>query len=358
MATSRPRWSIDDLWFDDVSDDGNHFATVRSGHLELRNVSDGSVVEGFHPPVGKFSSAVFSRDGTHIVTVEGGLNEAAQVVQWNASTGVKVSESTIEIKQTTDRSAEFAREFVENLTRYGEFAIVWTVAYQFSDKRNHEFILCDTGNSRTIAHLDFADHATAQLAVSILRQATSIRALEGGGITAELYPGTAAVFTTKQAGAEIKINGAGPPLHAPLGGDLEISLRRLSPSGRLLLTSDKAGGLRLWSATTGQPLSETIWHDGFILYAQFSGGDETITTITSHASIRSYFVGEQSSGLSAWMKEAGEALTGLTLVGNLDVRELSQEEHAKFLDEFRRAVGVAAAKKDPSAVLLSSGKVP
>lgn len=383
-ATGRPRWSADDLWFTDTSPDGKRFLLVRGADasrssIELRNVSDGGPAVGFRPPEGSFETVVFSPDGARIVTTEKSLdveNDPLKVTQWDATTGGKISECVIEMKRSSIFDTASLSEYSGGLTRHGEFAVVWRDARMFDHKYNHEFTLSDGSDGRTVAQFDFSEPETARLAVGILQVASRVRLLEGGAVAAELHPGVAAVLAPGRGGAEITINGAGAPLHAPIEEDSKngifapipndkvvlssedkYSILGLSPDGKVVLTSEQSGGLRMWEASTGQPLSETVWHDGPIVYAEFSRGGETITLVTKSGSIRSYFIGRASEGVAPWMKSAGEALTGLTLVGDLDIRQLSQTEHARKLDEFRRVVR-ATSNHDPEALIFSSGRPP
>ncbi|MBN8623902.1 MAG: protein kinase [Planctomycetes bacterium] len=77
---------------------------------------------------------------------------------------------------------------------------------------------------------------------------------------------------------------AAPVIRHPDGA--ELSVARLSPDGRRIVTASFDGTARLWDAATSEPLGEVMKHDAEVTWAEFSPNGETIATVSKDRSIR------------------------------------------------------------------------
>jgi WD40 repeat protein len=67
-----------------------------------------------------------------------------------------------------------------------------------------------------------------------------------------------------------------------------VAWAEFSPDGRLVLTASSDATARLWDATTGEPLSEPLRHDGGIATARFSRDGACIVTASYDFTARAW----------------------------------------------------------------------
>jgi WD40 repeat protein len=78
--------------------------------------------------------------------------------------------------------------------------------------------------------------------------------------------------------------------------DGEVAYAQFSPDDRVVLSADRSGAARLWSASTGEPLGDPMRHSTALRHAQFSPDGLRIVT-------------EDHTGLRLWESATGEPLT-------------------------------------------------
>ncbi|MGC3967775.1 MAG: WD40 repeat domain-containing serine/threonine-protein kinase [Pirellulales bacterium] len=77
---------------------------------------------------------------------------------------------------------------------------------------------------------------------------------------------------------------AAPVIRHPDGA--ELSVARLSPDGRRIVTASFDGTARLWNAATSEPLGEPMSHDAEVSWAEFSPDGRTIATVSKDRAVR------------------------------------------------------------------------
>lgn len=332
---------------------------LEDGAPVLRRTRDGAAEPGFRPIEGFITALEFSRDGTELATMRRNWTdinqeaailifgyrrrapEAAIIERRSATTGALLPGGRFEVPPTEGA--------FDGFTRYGEY---------FMTRRPGaapEISLWKLDSPRSpLVRLRFENQDTAQMAEALIRQAQELR-LRGSDVVAVLSSGVAISVVSSPAGALLMNERAKARLVVPveLGSDLLNLL--FSPDGRLVATSStspEGSLLRVWDSTTGLPLSESLWDEGQIKFIAFTADSKRLLTTNQYGVLRSWFFNDFKDGAPSWMTRMGEALSGLRVVGGMDVQRIPPDEHAKLRREFWAALRSAAASGDESAQFL------
>lgn len=332
---------------------------LEDGAPVMRRTRDGTVEPGFRPIEGFITALEFSRDGTELATMSRNWTnvdqemtililgyrrrapEAAIIERRSATTGAVLPGGRFELPPTEGA--------FDGFTRYGEYfmtrrpgAVPEITLWKLDSPLN------------PLIRLRFENQDTAQMAEALLRQAQELR-LRGSDVIAVLSSGIAISVVSSPAGALLMNERTKARLVVPveLGSDLSNLL--FSPDGRLVaasFTSPEGSLLRVWDSTTGLPLSESLWYEGQIKFIAFTADSKRLLTTNQYGVLRSWFFNDFKHGTPSWMTRMGEALSGLRVVGGMDVQRVPTDEHAKLRREFWDALRAAAAAGDEGARFL------
>ena len=311
--------------------------------VRVREMSTGETISGFHPPRGKFDKAVFSRDGSRLTTVESSDVSPWKVRLWDATTGTEIPGGAGEFNTTNGgRFLDF--------TRHGEFMLLLNLRDgPYSDWRELAVRSTEGGAQRT-ARFYFVRHGDAALAATILKQALKLTVTSQTEVLAEFGPGITISVKAAPDGAKIVNHETGKQFIAPpriqnskgLDFDPISGLVLSGPSGR-------DGLMRIWEGSAGAPVSEGMWHEGYVRAFAFTAGGEQVLTVTENGRVRLWYVGQLAAGKPPWMNEMGEALSGMQVVNDIDIQRLTPEVHAEIKRSYEKLLREAAERGDLNA---------
>ena len=286
-----------------LSPDGGRLVTAPAkghGPATLWEVETGGVVRSFGPPTSPLVLAVFSTDGTRLLT--GSEDGVARV--WDAATGEELAQ--LENHKDGVRAAAFSPDGEHAVTVAGDgLGRIWEASTgrelaRFQAPRNtaavgfrpdgHEVVTFGGGSRPGGGRSDNGaprlwDAATGQQRL----------ALDGGGSAPTRRKWTSAVFspdgrfvltTSADAAAALWDADSGELWRLLNGHGGEVSQGSFSPDGRLVVTASHDGKARLWDTIKDEPPAEWKGHDGPVTSAAFSPDGRLAVTASADGTAR------------------------------------------------------------------------
>jgi WD40 repeat protein len=308
--------------------------------LSVRSTRDGSAVPGFKSVTGRFVAAEFSRDGAQLVGADYESEGRLRIRRWDAASGEALGEEFIE-------GVSEKLGLLTSFTRFGEYYFMLQSSF-FGEAGRRQISLRSVGGSpRRSLKFDFSENGPTALAYALLERARDIKVSAAGGLKLTLDSGAVLSLNPAQDGATITDDATGARLL--LSVDSPVDILDVSDDGRFVAVRSGSGfaltgtdDLQVWETRTGMPLSEGMWHEGALSSVTFTQGGQTrLLTLTDGGVVRAWHVGGKERGVPSWMHGLGEALSGLELVGETEIRHIPQERYAvlrqTYLDALRRA---------------------
>jgi WD40 repeat protein len=320
--------------------------------LTIRDLSTGQPVPRFLSPRANFEAVKFTRDGSQLVTVEATEKFLRRVRRWDAVTGAEITGRLRDFDPMTDG------KFYE-LTRYGEFALLLNPRdSRYSEWR--QFTIWNTDGKQGGATFNFVREGDAALAAAILRQASKVIMVTGNKVLAELDDGSSFSLSNRPDGAVLVNAQTGKQWIAPPGINPGFQRFEIQASRGLVLTGPSTydGSLRIWEGTTGSPVSETMWPEGYVAAFGFTRTGDQVLTVTENGRVRLWYGGEPSASPRGWMRDMGEALSGKRIVNEFDVQRLNPEEHARLRRDTEELLKKAASHGDLDAQFVLRNSQP
>lgn len=366
LATGRALWKpggvlVHSFRNPDFSPDGqllvaNETIASKSGFqigaVIVRMMRDGEPVKAFQPIVGNYEAAKFTRDGSQIVTVKESRS-GLTIEYWNALTGEQIKEATVEYSDAADAASitPWRREF-HSLTRYGEYVITASNGTSLGTSlESKEFNVLGAGRGeKTNIHFRFLDEELAALSLALVTQAQRLR-VEGETISAELNPGVSISLVASNGGATVSSRDAALQFLAPYTAIMSRENIRLSPDGRFVSTRDprKQGKeVRIWETKTGLPVSDAMWHEATVASFEFTPDNQHVVTVTKSGKVRVWYIGSTVNNSAPWLAGMGEALSGMRLMGETEIKRIGQAQYSRIRNSFIELLG-KAAHDDPDA---------
>ena len=242
------------------------------GTVGLWSADTGQQIRSLEGHTDWVSSVVFSPDGQKVLT---GSSDKTAVV-WEAATGRQL----VVIDGHTDlvNSVAFSPDGRHVLTGSADnTAVLW-------DASSGESVRDFSGRSERVEEIAFSTDGR-RLFVSLHSNGILWDFARGGSYQsfpavsttcpATMSPEGRKILTRSESGVVIRDIDSGKQI-ASIAEDVDCA--RFSPDGRMLLTSQWAGEIRLWDAITGAKLREFVGQEGFVSSIAFSPNGKSVIT--------------------------------------------------------------------------------
>jgi WD40 repeat protein len=302
-------------------------------------------------------SAIFSPDGTRVVTASG--DNSARV--WDSKTGRQIA--AMDAGESSSFASSFVAAFSPDGTRVvsggpEDTALIWDAATgtKIATIKNGELLMRGTfsGDGRRIVTADLKgarvwDAATGEPITPRVEQASwrpfakfspdgsrivtadsdhSARvwdAATGNPVTPPLRhatevtdaafspDGSRLVTTSIDRTAQIWDATTGQQLTPPMVHGNGVGLPSFSPDGRFVLTVDGDNLARIWEAASGKPITGPVVLSGYPVFAGFSSNGTRVVTLCA------------GEGARVWDVVAAPVPASVTIPGKLQYGEFSRD---------------------------------
>lgn len=365
LSTGKSKWQDDSVEF--IQDIGFHpknenryllfvrEKNVSPGYsITVRNLSNKEIINGFQKITGEFYYAVFSRDGSRIITLENESrwngdkrNDFWVAKMWNAETGTYIESK--DFLQTDERKSNLIGR--SPLTLYGEYIISDEKQCELQGRVCSEFSLINTDpHKKENINLRFISLEVTVKAKAILKQAARITINADKSIKAEFGDKQSILISSRSDGTSFINRDLSSPLSNIFPSLVLEDNIRLSIDGKILLTLKRGKEIQFWETTTGLPLTKPIFIDEGVSAVTFNPNGKSVILATETGLVQEIYIGNFKE-VPFWMNGMSQALTGMRL-NDLVLEKIPQDEYMNLRKRFLENLRQAACNGDKDAQLV------